>query len=167
MRHSAPFVAAKVSVASVESAHDHHVIEIVGALQPYAPPFAPAALYDTQTERVEAVQLHKLVCSSEESFTFHTFPPQHVSSAIIGGTFVYRPWWTPEQLEIVLDTSLPWSRERYPDDGSHTHCMLTWEAISAYAEPTEGYRCGRHTWITVDAYEKFIRGDLYRCRAKA
>jgi hypothetical protein len=160
MRHAKPFVAPEVTVAAVTPAAGFDTIAIVGALDSYEPPLAPAGLYDTRTQREEAAQLHKLVHSDAAVHTFYTFPPHRVSSELVGQRLVYRPWWTPRQLELVIDTALRWEREQYPADGDHSHCGLTWETITA---PMEAYRCG-DTWITVDAYERFIRDDTLHYR---
>jgi hypothetical protein len=160
MRPAKPFVAPEVTVAAVTPAAGFDTIAIVGALDPYAPPLAPAGLYDTRTQREEAAQLHKLVRSDAAVHTFHTFPPHRVSSEVVGQRFVYRPWWTPQQLELATDTALRWERERYPADDDHSHCGLTSQTITA---PMEAYRCG-DMWITIEAYERFIRDDIFHCR---
>jgi hypothetical protein len=157
-----------VRIATVAASRDFDVVEIRGALAPYEEPFAPAGLYDLGTERIEVAQLHKIVARDAERQTasFRTFAPHRVSGALVGQEFVYRPWWTPDQLDVVVDISRKWVLEQYPDDGTHAHCQLTWEAISGYASPSIGYRCGS-MWLIVDAYEKIVRDDCYQCRASA
>jgi hypothetical protein len=150
MSRAKRFVAPKVSVTAITPGERFDTIAVVGLLHPYGPPFAPAGLYDLRTERQEAAQLHKLASSDGTRHTFHTFPPHRVSRSLLGRRFVYRSWWTADQLQLVTDTSLGWHRRRYPTDGDHVHCALTWQTISA---PIEAYEC-RGDWITIEAYEK-------------
>jgi hypothetical protein len=166
MRRGTPFVAPQVVVVGAVTSCDGYTdLELRGSLAPYRPAFAPAGLYDLETERVEAAQLHKFVSANpaEERAVFRTFAPHCPSPRLANGRYVYRPWWTPDQFALVLDLERIWSRERYPDDGSHEHCFLSWESIASYADNKEGYRSGG-LWITVDAYEKYIRDDIFRCR---
>ncbi|HEX6122138.1 MAG TPA: hypothetical protein VFY89_03205, partial [Ktedonobacterales bacterium] len=81
-----------------------------------------------------------------------------------GRPYIFGAWWTSDALDAVLDRQAVWMRERYPDDGTHEHCLLTWETIAAY-DPyqREGYR-SEHGWITVAAYETYIEQDLLRLR---
>lgn len=99
-RHLKPFVAPLVQVGRVTSGSDFTLIEIAGALAPYGPPFAPAGLYDVETEAREAVQLHRLVSISGscDAASFHTYPPQFASAELVGKQYVYRPWWTKSQV---------------------------------------------------------------------
>ena len=125
---------------------------------------APAALYSLQEPAQERLQLHKLVDRVEKTLRFESYnlkPPLPSK----GDKFIFRAWWRSDALALVKDTSLIWTRERYPDNGKHEHCPLTYKTISAYTGEREGYRCGK-TWITVDAYERFIRDDILRLRGK-
>jgi hypothetical protein len=158
-----PFVSPKLHVADQFQQGSDVVTVLFGSLNPYTPPLVPAALYDVATERREIFQLHKILYSSEESSRFITFGSSLPVESIIGNKFVYRPWWSAEAWDLVTNPSLTWHRESYPDNGNHTHCPITWQAISAYKEPREGYKCGK-VWITIEAYEKFIRDDIYNCR---
>jgi hypothetical protein len=134
MRRAKLFIAPKVTVTDVSAADRFDTITVAGSLSPYTPPFVPAGLYDVRTEREEAAQLHKLVLSQSDVHTFRTYRPQRISSSIVGGQFVYRPWLTPEQLELVTDSSRRWERRWYPTHEEHVDCALTWEAITAPME---------------------------------
>ena len=160
MPRTKPFVAPKVTVAEVSAGDGFDTVTIAGSLSPYTPPLAPAGLYDVRTEREEAAQLHKITSSDSDVHTFHTYRPQRISASIVGGQFVYRSWWTPQQFQLVTDTSLRWERAQYAADEEHVHCALTWEAITA---PMEAYHSD-DTWITVEAYEQFIRDDILHSR---
>jgi hypothetical protein len=164
-RHLKPFTAPRVRVERVASGSDFTLIEIAGALAPYEPPFAPAGLYDIETEALEAAQLHKLVTvnGSCDAASFHTYTPQFASAELVGKQYVFRPWWTKNQLALVTDTSRTWVLEAYPDNGTHAHCELTWELIAAHEGHRVAYRSGNF-WVTQQAYETLIRADLYGCR---
>lgn len=148
----------KVSKVTIE---DHYtIVEVSGSLSPYSSALHPAALYDVITGQKEAGQLHKLIHAEGDVYTFQTFPPQKVSPTLISKTFIYRPWWTEDGLELVLDTSLIWTFETYPKNEDHAHCALTWETI---ANPMKAYRCKKH-WITEQAYNDHIRDDIFKYR---
>jgi hypothetical protein len=158
-----PFVSPKLLVADQFQQDSDVVTVLSGSLGSQTPPWAPAALYDLATERHEIFQLHKILYSFEESSRFITFGSSLPIDSIIGQKFAYRPWWSAEAWDLVTNSSLTWHRKSYPDNGSHTHCPITWQAISADKEPREGYKCG-NVWITIEAYENFIRDDIYKCR---
>jgi hypothetical protein len=54
-----------------------------------------------------------------------------------------------------------WHRRTYNKPGDHTHCLPTWKTID---RGTTAYQVDDAGWITVDAYEKYIRDDILRLR---
>lgn len=126
-----------------------------------SPPLFPASLL--RAEGDEALHLDRLISEEgDEAFVFETFAaPDELPVA--GATYIFRPWWTPDALELVTDTTRQWVREQYPDNGGHDHCPLTWETIAANAGDGMAYRSG-NDWISTTAYEKYIRDDHLRVR---
>ena len=122
----------------------------------------PAGLYDQANPAIEVLQLHKLVNAKGDILTFESYCVES-SPASVGERFVFRCWWTSDALDLVLNTDLVWSQEKYPDDQGHWYCPLTYETIGSDEGQAEGYRSG-DTWVTVEAYEKFIRDDVLRIR---
>lgn len=126
-------------------------------------PLAPGGLYSLSDPKKKVLELHKLLNQGEEgNLIFKTYespmelPPK-------GGKFIFRAWWTPNALDIVTNMSLTWTREKYPGNGDHDHCLLTYKTISAYTGEREGY-CSGKAWISVEGYERFIRDDILRLR---
>ncbi len=125
-------------------------------------PVAPAGLYVDPKIGQERFQLHKLARKDGMLFYFETYNSTH-PLPIPDEVYFYRGWWLQEAMEGALDSTAIWEKEVYPVNEGHEHCLFTWETISAYSENSEGYR-SKHGWITVDAYNKFIRDDIYRLR---
>jgi hypothetical protein len=127
------------------------------------PPLAPGGLWDPDDESRAVLQLHKLVEQSNSTLVFETY--DHAGPLPEPGRhYIFGSWWTSDALDAVLDRQAVWVRERYPDDGAHEHCLLTWETIAAYGPyQREGYR-SEHGWITMAAYETYIEKDLLRLR---
>jgi hypothetical protein len=125
-------------------------------------PLAPGGLYLTHKPEQEVLQLHKLKAADGNVLTFESY--DHVGDLpSVGAEYIFRVWWTPDQLEVVTDTSRKWKYEKYPDNEDHDHCLLTSEAIGADEEHKAGYRCGKD-WITEQAYETYIVGYKLRVR---
>jgi len=125
-------------------------------------PIAPAGLYDQLNPAREIFQLHKLIEESKRKIIFETYNSDKLLPAV-GEKFIFRSWWILDALEAVQDTKVKWVRKPYPDNGGHDHCMLTWADISTDAENREGYH-SKYGWITVEAYDKFIKQDVLRLR---
>ena len=130
-------------------------------------PLYPALLLKIEGGSSEvALELHKYISSQDLTFTYETYDWTGPFPKI-GDSLTYRGLWIPGVLELVADTSLEWQRERYPDDGNHHHCPMTYETLAAY-DPyqKEGYRCGDE-WISVEAFETYIKNDRLRVRRGA
>ena len=126
-------------------------------------PVAPAGLYNDPSSGKEQFQLHRVAENKGLIYTFETFNrPQPLPKA--GQVYFYRGWWLQEAMDAVLDTNANWEWKNYPDNGDHAHCLFTWENIAFYADCNEGYFSEKYGWITVEAYNKFIRGDIYNLR---
>jgi len=158
-----PFVAPRLIVESQIADGSDVITTLVGKPAPYKSTLAPAGLYDTQTQKLESYQLHKLLSRSNDKLEFKTYGSSLPTIPLAGLEFVFRPWWTDEAWELVTDVSLVWERLSYPSNGSHDHCAITWVAIGQGEKNKEGYRSG-NAWITVQAYEQFVRRDVYHCR---
>lgn len=139
------------------------VLHITLDLRPLpAEPLAPASLHAPETPADVAAELRRVVARTEQQITFEASAAlQHV--LIVGGRYVFRAWWTPAQFAAVTDTGRIWVRETYPSNSDHDHCVLTWTTIAANAEQREAYRSGRD-WITIEAYNRYIRDDFLGVR---
>jgi hypothetical protein len=122
-------------------------------------PVAPTTLWTDDNQRV--VELHKLIRLEDDAAVFETYalahePPQP------GGPYRMIGWWTPEQYEAATNATIEQRRATFDKPGDHEHCLLTWATIQSgdsgyHASPGGG-------WITVDAFEKYIRDDALRLR---
>jgi hypothetical protein len=139
---------------------------VVGDISTYRPPLAPAGLYDVENQRDEALQLHKIVLSDGETYTFRTYEAEARPESICGKSFVFRPWWTPKSIALVTKPSSQWRYALYPADGTHAHCELTYVGIGANEDAKDGYFI-EDLWVTCDAYERYIRDDVFHCRDDA
>jgi len=100
-------------------------------------PIAPAGLYLEPNSGNEIFQLHRVIEADGLVFTFQTFTRTHVLPTV-GDVLFYRGWWLPKAMDAALDTEESWIKKRYPDNG--------------------------YGWITREAFEQFIAGDVYRLR---
>lgn len=157
-----PFSAPKLRVENQVVDGEDVVTVLVGDVHPYEAPLAPAGLYDVETERVEAFPLHKLVKRVGNTWTFRTYGKCLPLLPIVSRDYVYRPWWTERAWELVTDTDRVWTRATYPDNGSHLHCEITFAQIGGGQEPEAYVSDG--SWVTREAYERFIRDDEFHCR---
>ena len=153
-------------IAEIVEATRHDDVSVVAARFDLAPmaPIAPGALYAEPKSGNEQFQLHKLIRVDGRTLTFQTLNSAH-SLPKVGERYFFRSWWVKPAMEAALDTDAIWMRQVYPDDGTHQHCLFSWEAIEANSANAEGYWSQKHGWITVRAYENFIRDDIYRIRA--
>jgi hypothetical protein len=155
------YVEPKVEILEVSQNRD--VTRIVARFdKAVSDPVAPSGLYINPKSGSERFQLHKLISQDELVFTFETYHSAH-PLPMMGDMYSYRGWWLPKAIEAVLDEEAQWQREQYPNNGNHDHCLLTWETIASYSQTSEGYH-SEHGWITVDAYNKFIRDDIYHLK---
>lgn len=127
-----------------------------------AAPVAPAGLYVDLRSGDARFELHKLVHRNGLVLAFETYDSTHPLPRV-GEVYSYRGWWLPEAMEAALDATASWRLEKYPDNGGHDHCLFTWETIAAHTGHREAYH-SRHGWISVEAYNKIIRDDVYRIR---
>ena len=70
-------------------------------------------------------------------------------------------------MAAALDIDAVWIRKEYPDDGTHEHCIFTWETMSAYSGVSTGWWSQEHGWVTDAAYENHIKNDIYRLRGRS
>ena len=119
-------------------------------------PIAPADLRQTHPHKL-VFPFHQLVGRENKQLIFETYHPK-LSIPVTGNTYTFCSWWTRWAMNAVLDKSMKWELQDYPNKG-HDHCLLTWETIAAYANERRGYHSS-HGWITVAAYQKFIMQDI-------
>ncbi len=133
--------------------------------RPLGDPIAPAGLYAQDESRI-VMELHKAVAVSGRRVTFESYETN--DEVRVGASYELRQMWDSSAFELVTNLGLVWSRETYPGDGSACDsCPLTYVWFGrdrGDGAATEGYRSGR-AWITVDAYERYIRDDILRVRA--
>jgi hypothetical protein len=137
-----------------------------GDASTYQAPLAPAGLYDIETQRIEAIQLHKLVAAEPLRYTFRTYRTNPQATELRGKQFVFRPWWTAKAFDLVTNPSTGWQYSVYPSDGSHAHCELTYVGIGSDEDNKDGYFLG-DLWVTREAFESYIRDDIFHCRDDA
>jgi hypothetical protein len=121
-------------------------------------PLAPATLWSGEAEGVPLIELHRLVeldgvSARFESFAIETAPPAPA------GPHSFFSWWTPEQFAAAVDLSLEWRAVQFYES-DHARCYLTWNEI----EPGDPVYASDVGWITVEAYERYIRDDALRLR---
>jgi hypothetical protein len=124
-------------------------------------PIVPASIYSVAEESDEEFDLHKLVDVGANVVTFETYDAGDIHPEI-GATYIFRPWWEPEQIELVKDESIVWHREKFEptDAAQHEECRLCWREIStAEAESEFGYTDATH-WICERCYEKYIASGM-------
>jgi hypothetical protein len=147
----------RVAVTKVARSHDVTTTEVRLAAGEW--PFDPIATVWTDDDR-RVVDLHCLMRMDGDEATFESYDltgelPQP------GGPYRIFSWWDPNQFRAATDRTVRWHRRTYNKPGDHTHCLLTWEAID---HGTTAYQVDDAGWITVDAYEKYIRDDMLRLR---
>jgi len=157
-----------VQVTAVERANgvSRLTLQVLSGENVLSPPFAPASLNKTDASTYPddlIYELHKCVGQSDQQLIYETYgatsppPAEHL-------VCILRLWWAPDQLEAVADTKANWVYKVYPANGSHEHCLLSWETIAAYGDYLhDGYH-SEHGWITVEAYRKYIKLDMLRLR---
>jgi len=127
-------------------------------------PLVPAALYLVDRPDKEIIQLHKLITRKDDLLTFKSSSNAFTTIPKIGDKYIFRAWWTPDQLDLVKDKNRTWNYEEYPDDGSYEYCALSWEKISSSPDCENfGYR-SEDVWLSTDAYKTYIIDDLLEIR---
>lgn len=157
-----PFIAPAVLVQDQIADGEDVLTVILGSILPYGAPLAPAALYDLETERLEAFPLHKLLSGDADTWKFRTFKQGLPVVPVIGQRYVYRPWWTPRAWDLVTDASRVWRKMIYPRDAVHVHCEITFAQIGEGKNSVAYLSDG--AWITSEAYERFVCNDEFHCR---
>jgi hypothetical protein len=132
--------------------------------KPYGEPIAPGGLYKSPKCSTESVAVHRVASVNGENITFELFSTNTSELPAVGSTFFYRGWWVRAAMDAVLDADATWELRAYPDDGSHDHCLFTWETISANTECRVAYWSDTHGWATEQAYKQFVRGDPLHLR---
>lgn len=155
----------KVRVLSAERLGDRCRV-VCRFSEPCSDPIAPGALYERPGSGDAFFPLHRIVHRDDWTLTFETFslerpvPPTEKD-------FFYRAWWLPAAMSAALDSKAEWRRSVYPDDGTHEHCLFSWETISAYTGERVGYHSRAHGWITERSFRDHIAGDIFRLRGGA
>jgi hypothetical protein len=132
--------------------------------KPYGDPVAPGGLYSDPRSGEEAFAVHRVLSRSGSEVTFESFLPSTAGPPRVGSSWFYRGWWVKAAMDAVLDTTATWEHREYPNDGTHEHCLFTWETIAPYAVERSGYWSSAHGWVTEKAYTDFILNDVYHLR---
>jgi hypothetical protein len=122
-----------------------------------SPPVAPASVW-ADDEKTLVIELHRLTDLADNVAIFESYAVDDPVPAP-GGPYALYGWWTPDQLKAAQDASLTWHQRHY-DCADHDHCLLTWATINA-GDAAYQSDVG---WISVEAYERFIREDALRLR---
>lgn len=151
----------RVTIVAIEQTQ-HAIQCVIHVTHVPPPPLAPASLHAVHAPHELVVEFHAVLAHTQHDITFETYrvPP---TLPALGQSYILRTWWTDEQLAVVTDTARHWVRAAYPNTGDHDHCVLTWERIAADTDQWEGYQ-SEGEWITIDAYNTYIRDDLLRLR---
>ena len=123
-------------------------------------PLVPAGLYAEDRDDERLFELHTLSrWEPGGTLVFESYG-EPAESVRPGARAVFRSRWTRESWWAVTDRNLDWTPLPYdgPDQG---HCLLTWETIS---RGEVAYRSSRGDWVTVAAFERYIRDDVLRIR---
>lgn len=124
-------------------------------------PVAPAGLYWDPSGGLEqlALELHRVTKRNGLCFTFETFG---FKGELPGKDtkLYYRGWWLEEAMDAALDKENVWELLDYPDDGTDSQCLFTWETICSYRELSRGWK-SRYGWATEAAYTQHILRDEY------
>jgi hypothetical protein len=139
---------------------------VVDCIEPPPEPIAPGCLFEDGTPTT-VIELHKLVEREGSSLRFETYGEVE-QQPLVGREYILQSWWLPGTLELVMALDRVWTREQYPPDRDDCeYCPLTWRWFGrgeSKDSVMEGYHSG-DVWITVAAYERFIRDDALRIRA--
>ena len=96
-------------------------------------------MYEDPLSGHESFALHRVVARNNDELTFESYGPRVASAPLPGSVFFYRGWWVKAAMAAALDTAAEWKRLRYPNDGSHEHCLFSWETIASYAPACSAY----------------------------
>lgn len=124
-------------------------------------PVAPASVREDEEPNV-VTELHRLVDLTDDVATFETYGIDG-KPLEPGGSYSLYAWWAPHQLKAAEDQSLVWTLETFDRAGDHDHCLLTWATIG----PGDVAYHSDDGWISVDAYDRFIRDDALRLRNRS
>lgn len=165
---SKEYKAPTVQVMAAERANgiSRLTLQVLNGKDVLGPPFAPASLAKADGSAYPdnlIYELHKCIGQSDQQLIYETYEATNPlpAEALV---CILRQWWAADQLEAAADTKANWVYEVYPANGSHEHCLLSWETITAYGDFLhDGYH-SEHGWITVEAYRKYIEQDRLRLR---
>jgi hypothetical protein len=129
-----------------------------------AHPIAPASIWDYTGKPARVFDFHRLVDQRGPQLSFLTFDwhedlPRYRDHPLEDQEFVLQSWWIPAAWDLVTDKSLTWRREIFA--GEHDHCIITWHTIN---DGDIAYVSNDGDWISVSAYDDFIRDDVLRLR---
>ena len=122
--------------------------------EPPSDPVAPAALY-ADDATTEVLALHRLVSRGPDGLVFESY---ELSSALpsAGARLILRSWWSPLSLEAVTAPDGTWQEAQFEGD-DHAHCIVSWEEIR---RGDRAYRSEAGEWMSVSAFERFVRDDV-------
>jgi hypothetical protein len=121
-------------------------------------PLAPAGLYSGEHGDIEVAQLHKFISREADGTLEFEAYSKTAPLPEEGAQLVLRAWWLPSAWDAVADRSRVWKLQTFTE-GDHDHCLLTWETIYP---GDDAYRSDAGEWMSVEAYERFVRDDILR-----
>ncbi|MEZ5962501.1 MAG: hypothetical protein R3F56_01525 [Planctomycetota bacterium] len=167
----AAYVEPRVTVRAVD--HRGGVLRVTVSREPrLGRPFAPASLCSDADPATTLLRLHRLVALTADAATFES--DEEVSPGVaVGDVAVFRPWWTPDQLELAQDRARAWTPRQFaprdallfyrdgtastvPGGWDHEHCELCRGKIDT---GTVGAYCDSDTddWLCGPCYDAYIR----------
>lgn len=153
---------------SVVERADSRLVEVdFGDADPVAlEPLAPGMLYLQDADQTIVFELHRTVSVDGSSVVFESFRDA-VSGGwqmpVVGARYHWRGWIIPDAWDAIQSNLDVWQMQAVTND--HEHCIITWETI---LQGDQGYyNSVLKEWISIDAFQKFMRDDIYRLRLTA
>lgn len=123
--------------------------------------FCPASLMVNAESDEEICEVHRFIGDSGDQCIFRTYNIRNLP--VINSRIYFRSWWTDHEIDLIKNLTLNWVLVEYPSNGDHDHCPLTWKKISAKGPEKFGY-LAKSNWISIEAYERFIKNDELQLR---
>jgi hypothetical protein len=77
-------------------------------------PLAPASLHPVEEPGTMLVELHSAAERADNQVTFYSYNYRPDTwPLVISGTYIFRQWWSPDQLALAQDTARQWEKQRF------------------------------------------------------